>query len=52
MTGNADPMGDAAATGDGVMSGNNGPTLWLSATPWRASGRGTRDSVPPGSGGR
>jgi hypothetical protein len=32
MTGNADPMGDAA-TGDGVISGNKGPTFWLSATP-------------------
>jgi len=51
MTGNADPMGDAA-TGDGVISGNKGPAFWLSATPWRASGSGIRDSAPPGSGGR
>jgi hypothetical protein len=52
ITGNADPIGDAAGTGDGVMSGNKELTFWLSATPWRASGRGTRDSAPPGSGGR
>jgi len=53
MTGNADPTpGDAAGTGDGVMSGNKGPTFWLAVRVPVPRGRGTRDSVPAGSGGR